>query len=92
MVLISATLSGFYLTAMSVDRAIAVRFPMAAPGLCTTGRAKKVVSIGTVILTSANCNLFYTMRYVKDGDACKNCCVVIRNCSIGTQLLFVLLL
>jgi hypothetical protein len=71
-VVISATLSGFYLTAMSVDRAVAVRFPMAAPSLCTTGKAKKVVLIGTVILTGANCNLIYTMQYVKDEKTGKN--------------------
>ncbi|XP_064630979.1 cysteinyl leukotriene receptor 1-like [Lineus longissimus] len=63
---ICASLSGFFLAAMSIDRAVAVRFPMAAPRLCTTSKAKKVVLIGTFIMTAANSNLFYTYEYVKD--------------------------
>ncbi|XP_064630980.1 cysteinyl leukotriene receptor 1-like [Lineus longissimus] len=63
---ICASLSGFFLAAMSIDRAVAVRFPMAAPRLCTTSKAKKVVLIGSFIMTAANSNLFYTYEYVKD--------------------------
>jgi hypothetical protein len=61
-----AMLSGFYLTAMSVDRALAIRFPMAATRLCTRDMAVKIVLIGTVLLTAANVNLFVTIQYIKD--------------------------
>jgi hypothetical protein len=59
-------LSGFYLTAMSVDRLLAVRYPMAAPTMCTVSRAKKVVYIGTCLIVPANLNLLFTLHYVKD--------------------------
>jgi hypothetical protein len=65
---ICAILSGFYLTAMSVDRAIAVRFPMAVSTYCTTGRARKVVLVGTFIIGTAHGYLFHAFHYVKDAD------------------------
>jgi hypothetical protein len=65
-------LSGLYLSAMSVDRLIAVRFPMAAPGLCNPSRAKKVVAIGSLIVIGANMNLPYTLKYVKHPETGDN--------------------
>jgi hypothetical protein len=59
-------LSGFYLTAMSIDRLLAVRFPMASSRMCTPGRAKRVISIGTFLIAVANLNLIFTLHYVKD--------------------------
>ncbi|XP_064622610.1 cysteinyl leukotriene receptor 1-like [Lineus longissimus] len=60
------TQSGFFQAAMSVDRLIAVRWPMAAPRLCSTPRAKKIV-ITTFLATAVfNIKDFFTVKYVLD--------------------------
>jgi hypothetical protein len=61
-----AVLSGLFLTANSIDRVIAVRFPMAAPRLCTISRAKKVVVGSSVLIVILNLHSFYTWAYIKD--------------------------
>jgi hypothetical protein len=59
-------ISGFYLTTMSIDRLLAVRFPMAASRICTPGRAKRVIAIGTFLIIGVNVNLLFTLHYVKE--------------------------
>ncbi|XP_064642689.1 leukotriene B4 receptor 1-like isoform X2 [Lineus longissimus] len=61
-----AMLSGFFLAEMSVDRLIAVRFPMAAPRICTTSRAIKTVIITAIFGIIFNFQLPFVMVYVKD--------------------------
>jgi hypothetical protein len=61
-------LSGLYLAQMSVDRFIAVRFPMSATSLCTASKTRKIVLITTVVITVLNLNTFATHEYVKDQD------------------------
>jgi hypothetical protein len=64
-------MSGLFLTGMSIDRLIAVRFPMSAPILCNASRTKKVVVISTVIITILNLNTFFTHEYDRDKDTGK---------------------
>ncbi|XP_064635624.1 growth hormone secretagogue receptor type 1-like [Lineus longissimus] len=59
-------LSGLFLAEMSIDRLIAVRFPMTAPSICTTSRAKKTVVISAMIITVLNSHIFFVYSYVKD--------------------------
>jgi hypothetical protein len=58
--------SGFFQAAMSVDRLLAVRWPMAAPRLCSTARAKKIVIVTFVVTTIVNINYFFTVQYIQD--------------------------
>ncbi|XP_064619894.1 thyrotropin-releasing hormone receptor-like [Lineus longissimus] len=64
----SSILSGLFLAGMSVDRLIAVRFPMDAQRLCTTSRARKLVFGLTVFISLVNLHLFYVVRYFKDKE------------------------
>jgi hypothetical protein len=59
-------LSGFFLVEMSIDRLIAVRFPMSAPRLCTRSRAIKTVIVTTVLVVIFNLQLPFVLDYVKD--------------------------
>ncbi|XP_064637544.1 growth hormone secretagogue receptor type 1-like [Lineus longissimus] len=61
-----AKISGLYLAAMSVDRLIAVRFPMAAIRLCTTKRAKVTVLLITIPIVLINIHIFFVFKYVED--------------------------
>ena len=61
-------LSGLFLSGMSIDRLIAVRFPLAAARLCTTRRAKVTVLISTVPIVIANANAFFAFHYTEDPD------------------------
>jgi hypothetical protein len=61
-----AMLSGLYLAEMSVDRLIAVRFPMAVARLCTTSRAIKTVVITAVLVIIFNLQIPFVMVYVRD--------------------------
>ncbi|XP_064633308.1 galanin receptor 2b-like [Lineus longissimus] len=63
----NAILSGFYLAAMTVDRLIVVRFPMAVPRLCTIRRAWLTIFIMLVIISGLNIYLFYTFKITKSG-------------------------
>jgi hypothetical protein len=56
---------------MSIDRLIAVRFPLAAPRLCTTKRAKVTVVIITLLITPLNVHMLYTFKYFEDAEAGK---------------------
>jgi hypothetical protein len=72
-------LSGLFLAAMSIDRLLAVRFPMAAVRLCTTKRAKitvvttKRAKITVVVITipivAINLHTFFVMEYIEDLEA-----------------------
>ncbi|XP_064619896.1 probable G-protein coupled receptor 139 [Lineus longissimus] len=62
----SSILSGLFLSGLSIDRLIAVRFPMHAQRLCTTSRAKTSIILITVILSLANIHLLYMVTYFKD--------------------------
>ncbi|XP_064636459.1 C-C chemokine receptor type 7-like [Lineus longissimus] len=59
-----AMISGYVLAVMSIDRLIAVRFPMAARRICTISRAKKVTIGGFVVIAILNLNTFYTFKFV----------------------------
>jgi hypothetical protein len=59
-------ISGLFLAGMSVDRLIAVRFPMAAARLCTTKRAKVTVISTTVSIGIVNIQRFYVFEYMED--------------------------
>jgi uncharacterized membrane protein len=59
-------LSGLFLAAMSVDRLLAVRFPMAATRLCTTTRAKITVVLITIPTVAINVNTFFVYEYIED--------------------------
>jgi hypothetical protein len=61
-------LSGLFLAAMSVDRLIAVRFPMKAPTLCTAGKAKKTVFAFSLLITTLNLHIFYVLHYIVDRE------------------------
>jgi preprotein translocase subunit SecG len=58
--------SGLYLAYMSLDRAIAVMFPLKAKTICTASRAKKAVSITFFIPAILNVNVFFTYELTKD--------------------------
>ncbi|XP_064642970.1 probable G-protein coupled receptor B0563.6 [Lineus longissimus] len=58
--------SGLYLAYMSLDRAIAVTFPLKAKTFCTTSRAKKAVSMTFFIPAILNVNMFFTYQVDKD--------------------------
>jgi hypothetical protein len=52
---------------------------MAAPGLCTPSRAKKVVAIGSLLVIGANMNLLYTLTYVKHPETGDNTYILHSN-------------
>jgi hypothetical protein len=60
-------LSGLYLAEMSVDRMLAVKYPMAATRLCTTKRAKVVVGVSTITVLIVNLYLLY-INAARDPD------------------------
>ncbi|XP_064628955.1 growth hormone secretagogue receptor type 1-like [Lineus longissimus] len=64
MILTCSSLSGLFLSGMSVDRFVAVRFPMAAKGLCTPRRAKLTIS-AMILLMVINVHLFFVYKYVE---------------------------
>jgi hypothetical protein len=59
-------LSGLFLAAMSIDRLLAVRFPMAATRLCTTKRAKITVTLITIPIVAINVHTFFVFEYIED--------------------------
>jgi hypothetical protein len=64
-------LSGLFLAEMSLDRLLAVTFPMKVSSLCTTARAKVIVLVTSAIILVANIHLFYVMKYVFDRNTGK---------------------
>jgi hypothetical protein len=53
---------------MSIDRLIAVMFPMDATRLCTTRRAKIVVIILSFLIVPLNIHIFYMIHYFRDDN------------------------
>ncbi|XP_064626805.1 cysteinyl leukotriene receptor 1-like isoform X2 [Lineus longissimus] len=64
------TLSGLSLAQMSIDRLIAVRFPLRAIQLCTTGRTKRTVAITYTTIITLNLHVFFV--YKKEGPLMLN--------------------
>ncbi|XP_064624468.1 galanin receptor type 2-like [Lineus longissimus] len=62
----SGTLSSIFLSAMSLDRLLAVRFPMKATTLCTAARAKVAVIVASLSVLAINIHLFYVVQYFWD--------------------------
>jgi hypothetical protein len=62
----SAMLSGLFLAEMSLDRMLAVRFPMKAASLCSTTRAKITVILTTIVIVALNVHLMFALKYVRD--------------------------
>ncbi|XP_064632599.1 uncharacterized protein LOC135490944 [Lineus longissimus] len=69
LILALGMLSGLCLAAMSVDRLLAIRFPLAAAGLCTTKRAKITVVLITVPIAAINVHTFFVYDYIEDLEA-----------------------
>ncbi|XP_064629378.1 mu-type opioid receptor-like [Lineus longissimus] len=61
-------LSGFYLAEMTIDRLIAVKFPMAARRLCTTRRAFVTIVVTFIVIGGLNLYIYFTYRYVQDNE------------------------
>ncbi|XP_064652611.1 mu-type opioid receptor-like [Lineus longissimus] len=59
----SAVLSGFCLAEMTIDRLIVVRFPMAAPRLCTTRRACVTILVTFAVVFGLNLYIFFSYVY-----------------------------
>ncbi|XP_064636935.1 mu-type opioid receptor-like [Lineus longissimus] len=59
-----AILSGFYLAEMTIDRLIVVRFPMAAPRLCTTRRACTTIVVTCIVVCGLNLYVLFNFKYV----------------------------
>jgi hypothetical protein len=64
----TSILSGLFLAGMSVDRLIAVRFPMDAQRLCTTSRARTTILVLSVLISVLNGHIFFVMQYFKDKE------------------------
>ncbi|XP_064636595.1 cysteinyl leukotriene receptor 1-like [Lineus longissimus] len=59
-------LSGLFLTMMSVDRLIVVRFPLAAKRTCTTKRALKAIAVSVVLVMGINVHIFFIFKQAVD--------------------------
>ncbi|XP_064622786.1 C-C chemokine receptor type 3-like [Lineus longissimus] len=57
-----AITSGLFLAEMSIDRAIAVTFPMKAASICTASRALKVTVVTCVIQLTFNIQAFFSYK------------------------------
>jgi hypothetical protein len=79
-----AVLSGFYLAEMTVDRLIVVRFPMAAPRLCTTRRACVTITVTFILICGLHLYIFFTFRYVQNEETGKICHWW--DCKKGTEI------
>ena len=64
----SSMLSGLFLASMSIDRLLAVKYPMDAQRLCTASRARKTVLALTGFISAANIHLFFAINYIKDKE------------------------
>jgi hypothetical protein len=58
--------SGLTLAEMSVDRFIAIRYPMAAQRICTTTKAKTTIIITAVVFTAVNVSAFFCHVRITD--------------------------
>jgi hypothetical protein len=61
-------LSGFYLAEMTVDRLIIVRFPMSAPRLCASRRARVTMAVTFCLICGLNVYIFFTYKKVVTGS------------------------
>ncbi|XP_064625978.1 G-protein coupled estrogen receptor 1-like isoform X1 [Lineus longissimus] len=60
-------ISGFFLVWMSIDRLVAVRFPMLAPSICSTFRAKVTCVVTAALTMVCNLHLFFIYK-ISPGD------------------------
>jgi hypothetical protein len=76
-------LSGFYLMWMSMDRLMAVRFPMSAKTKCTTTKAMRAIIISLVVVAVLNVHILLTYEYQGDEETgiC-TCTVERRRCTL----------
>ncbi|XP_064637312.1 cysteinyl leukotriene receptor 1-like [Lineus longissimus] len=58
-----AVMSGFFLAEMTIDRLIVVRFPLAAPRLCTTRRACISIAITFVLISGLSSYIMFKFKY-----------------------------
>jgi hypothetical protein len=82
----AAILSGFYLMEMSMDRLIAVRFPMSAKVRCTTTKATRAIIITLVVVAVVNVHILLTFTY--DKDQFERGTVERRRCTIFPAFVF----
>ncbi|XP_064630682.1 growth hormone secretagogue receptor type 1-like [Lineus longissimus] len=61
--------SGLILAAMSIDRFIAIRYPMTAKTICTVKKAKIIVITIPMIVTGLNLSTFFCHSIMKDGTS-----------------------
>jgi hypothetical protein len=66
-------LSGFYLAEMTIDRLIVVRFPMAAPKLCTQRRALITIVTTSILVCGFHVYFFFTYKYDNVGKILNLC-------------------
>ncbi|XP_064649860.1 kiSS-1 receptor-like isoform X2 [Lineus longissimus] len=59
-------LSGWILAGMTIDRFIAIRFPLKAFTFCTVKRARKVVFGLTLVIGTVNANILFTYQVKRD--------------------------
>ncbi|XP_064635523.1 delta-type opioid receptor-like [Lineus longissimus] len=65
----SAMTSGLVLAFMSVDRFVAIRYPLVAKRICTVTKAKVIVTITAVIVVGANVSTFFCHAFIKDSES-----------------------
>ena len=59
-------LSSLFLSQMSVDRLLAVRYPLKTAQFCTVRKAKTTILITAVAIAGLNTNMFFSYRYFID--------------------------
>ncbi|XP_064642449.1 uncharacterized protein LOC135496833 [Lineus longissimus] len=64
----TSMMSGLFLAEMSLDRLIAVRFPMSAARLCNKSRTRKIIAITTILVTLFNLNTFVTHKHARNRE------------------------
>ena len=62
----AAMSSGLYLSLMSMDRALAVTYPLKAKSVCMAARARKAVAVVWLLPACLNLNLFVSYQYAVD--------------------------
>jgi hypothetical protein len=63
--------SGLVLAEMSVDRFIAIRYPMIAKRICTVTKAQIIVAITTLLVVAANISTFFCHTLITDDSSGK---------------------
>ena len=80
-------LSVWVMVAMTVDRFVAVRFPLKASRMVTSSRAKVVVTVTAIISFLKNCHSFVTTSLVRDQKTGAIICNYVYHDSLFTQVL-----